>query len=258
MVICCPIPPSRDPKRWSRGGFGVTRLLMLLCRGVSLSCCAPGLPALCSCGGSGRRRVLLSPLFFCHIPSPAAGSGFQGSQRVPAASPCCPRRLLEALTATLALSLVLCREFGGGRGLRAPLPTPVPVSLTGLGIPLSQSPGGRHSGGSPRGPQVKRTPRWELPIRAGMASSGSCGGSCARPEVTQPPGGSLKPPPSKGRPEIPSAPAAVPQRAGIHSCAHRERWMPALRPGLEADREQVLLDFRRDEPLEQEPGGLRE
>lgn len=213
---------------------------------------------MCSCGGSGRRRVLLSPLFFCHIPSPAAGSGFQGSQRVPAASPRCPRRLLEALTATLALSLVLCREFGGGRGLRAPLPTPVPVSLTGLGIPLSQSPGGRHSGGSPRGPQVTRTPRWELPIRAGMASSGSCGGSCARPEVTQPPGGSLKSPPSKGRPEIPSGPAAVPQRAGIRPCAHRERWMPALRPGLEADREQVLLDFRRDEPLEQEPGGLRE
>ncbi|XP_014738760.1 PREDICTED: killer cell lectin-like receptor subfamily B member 1B allele B [Sturnus vulgaris] len=41
----------------------------------------------------------------------AAGSGFQGSQRVPAASPRCPRRLLEALTATLALSLVLCLSW---------------------------------------------------------------------------------------------------------------------------------------------------
>uniref|UniRef100_A0A803V6Z6 C-type lectin domain-containing protein n=1 Tax=Ficedula albicollis TaxID=59894 RepID=A0A803V6Z6_FICAL len=70
--------------------------------------------------------------FFCHIPSPAAGFGFQGSQRVPAASPRCPRRLLEALTAALALSLVLCSEFGVGKGLRAPLPTPPLISLTGF------------------------------------------------------------------------------------------------------------------------------
>ncbi|XP_037997364.1 killer cell lectin-like receptor subfamily G member 1 [Motacilla alba alba] len=41
----------------------------------------------------------------------AAGSGFQGSQRVPAASPCCSRRLLLALTAALALSLVLCLSW---------------------------------------------------------------------------------------------------------------------------------------------------
>ncbi|XP_039552197.1 killer cell lectin-like receptor subfamily F member 1 [Passer montanus] len=41
----------------------------------------------------------------------AAGSGFQESQRVPAASSCCPRRLLVALTAALALSLVLCLSW---------------------------------------------------------------------------------------------------------------------------------------------------
>ncbi|XP_059706902.1 killer cell lectin-like receptor subfamily B member 1B allele B isoform X2 [Haemorhous mexicanus] len=41
----------------------------------------------------------------------AAGSGYQGSQRVLAATPCCPRRLLVVLTAALALSLVLCLSW---------------------------------------------------------------------------------------------------------------------------------------------------
>ncbi|XP_041346029.1 killer cell lectin-like receptor subfamily B member 1C isoform X2 [Pyrgilauda ruficollis] len=41
----------------------------------------------------------------------AAGSSFQESQRVPAASSRCPRRLLVALTAALALSLVLCLSW---------------------------------------------------------------------------------------------------------------------------------------------------
>ncbi|XP_077038862.1 killer cell lectin-like receptor subfamily B member 1 [Agelaius phoeniceus] len=41
----------------------------------------------------------------------AAGSGYQGFQRVPAASPCCPHRLLMALTCSLALSLVLCLSW---------------------------------------------------------------------------------------------------------------------------------------------------
>ncbi|XP_030921621.1 killer cell lectin-like receptor subfamily B member 1C isoform X1 [Geospiza fortis] len=58
------------------------------------------------------------------------------------------------------------------------------------------------------------TPRWELPARAGTASSGRCGGSCARPEVTQPPGGSFGPPPDKEGPEIPSGAAALPQPPG--------------------------------------------
>lgn len=44
-----------------------------------------------------------------------------------------------------------------------------------------------------------------------MPSSGRCGGSCAHPEVTHPSGGCLEPPPNKGRPEIPSGPAALPQ-----------------------------------------------
>ncbi|CAN8216798.1 unnamed protein product [Coccothraustes coccothraustes] len=41
----------------------------------------------------------------------AARSAFQGSHRVPAASPCCSRRLLVVLTAALALSLLLCLSW---------------------------------------------------------------------------------------------------------------------------------------------------
>lgn len=68
--------------------------------------------------GFGEETGAPEPALFFHIPSPAAGSGFQGPQKVPAASPRCPRRLLEALTAALALFLLLCSEFEGWQ--RAP------------------------------------------------------------------------------------------------------------------------------------------